>query len=77
MLKQLVDYVVRQLVDKPENVLVEVFDETSQVVVHIKVALDDFKRVIGKDGRVIKAIRAMAFIVNPSPEKQIIVDIVK
>lgn len=76
MLKQLVDHVVKQLVDKPEFVAVEVFHEGPQVIVQIKIPVDDFKRVIGKEGRVIKAIRTMVCALNPS-DKHVVVDIIK
>lgn len=77
MLKQLVDHVVKQLVDRPDLVDIDIQQEAAQVVIKIRVTVDDFKRIIGKEGRVIKAIRAMAIAVNPSPEKHVVVDVVK
>lgn len=77
MLKQLIDHVVKELIDRPDLVDIQVNQEASQVIIQIKVPLDDFKRIIGKEGRVIKAIRTMAIAVNPNPEKHVVVDVVK
>lgn len=54
---ELVSYIVSALVDDKEQVSVTV-DEDSEVIV-IKVAKDDMGKVIGKQGRIIKAIRSV------------------
>jgi hypothetical protein len=76
MIKQLLEHVIKQLVDSPEAVMIEVFHDGSKVKVEIKVAQDDFKRVIGREGRVIKSLRTLAGAVAAAPEQQIIVDVV-
>jgi predicted RNA-binding protein YlqC (UPF0109 family) len=76
MLKQLIEHVVGKLVDRPEMVKVEVFHEDNRVLIELKVHADDFKRVIGKEGRVIKAIRSVAQVIAPEG-KEVVVDIVQ
>ncbi|HEX2977755.1 MAG TPA: KH domain-containing protein [Candidatus Babeliales bacterium] len=76
MLKQLIEHVVSKLVDKPEVVKVEVFHEDARVLIELKVHEDDFKRVIGKEGRVIKAIRSVAQVITPEG-KEVVVDVVQ
>ncbi|MEX0940036.1 MAG: KH domain-containing protein [Candidatus Babeliales bacterium] len=74
MIKQLVEHAIKELVEMPKLVQVNVFHDGPKSNIEIKVAPDDFKRVIGKDGRIIKAIRAMVCAVEPG-EKDILVDI--
>ena len=57
---ELVDYLVRSIVEDPDEVAVEEFDEDDELVLEIKVADDDLGRVIGREGRVAKAIRTIA-----------------
>lgn len=58
-MKELVEYVAKSLVEDPSQVRVEVFEETRMVILRLSVAQDDTGRVIGKDGRVAQAMRAL------------------
>jgi predicted RNA-binding protein YlqC (UPF0109 family) len=58
--RDLVEFVVRALVDEPDAVRVEELDEDGTVVLEVHVADDDLGRVIGRDGRVANAIRTLA-----------------
>jgi predicted RNA-binding protein YlqC (UPF0109 family) len=58
--RDLVEIVVRALVDEPDAVRVEELDEDGTVVLEVHVADDDLGRVIGRDGRVANAIRTLA-----------------
>ena len=62
MYTELVEYVVKSLVDDPESVAVEESRESSQVILELRVAEPDMGRVIGKSGRVINAIRSIVQI---------------
>lgn len=59
MVKQLVEHVIKELVDEPNKVKIEVFHDGPKSIVEVRVAPDDFKRVIGKDGRIVKSLRSM------------------
>jgi len=59
MIKQLVEHAIKELVDAPEKALVEVFHDGPKAIIEVRVAPDDFKRVIGKDGRIVKSLRSM------------------
>ena len=56
-MKELVEYIVKSLVDKPDDVSVFVEDSDFGRTVKIKTNESDKGRVIGKQGRIIKAIR--------------------
>jgi predicted RNA-binding protein YlqC (UPF0109 family) len=58
-MKELVEYVAKSLVEDPSEVRVEVFEETRMIILRLSVATDDTGRVIGKDGRVAQALRAL------------------
>ena len=58
-MKELVEYVAKSLVEDPSEVRVEVFEETRMVILRLSVAQDDTGRIIGKDGRVAQAMRAL------------------
>lgn len=59
-MKNLIEILVRALVDDPEAVNVEEVDEGSSVTYQITVAEDDLGKVIGKQGRVANALRTVA-----------------
>ncbi|MBE6775646.1 MAG: KH domain-containing protein [Clostridia bacterium] len=60
-MKELLISIAKGLVDEPEKVTVDVDDinEEGVVVYHLHVAQDDMGRVIGKQGRIAKAIRTV------------------
>jgi len=58
-MKELVEYVVKGLVDQPDQVVVTETRRGSNVTLELKVAPDDMGRVIGKGGRVANAIRSL------------------
>ncbi len=60
MVTDLVEYIVKQLVDNPQLVLVrEKPDSGPKTIIEVRVAHPDLKRIIGKEGRVVRAIRAL------------------
>jgi hypothetical protein len=58
-MQELVEYIAKSLVDKPEEVEVTMQQEGNLVLLELKVAPDDTGRIIGKDGRVANSIRAL------------------
>jgi len=59
-LQELIRYITCALVDNPEQVEINVQEEDKLVRVGIKVAEEDMGKVIGKQGRIAKAIRTLA-----------------
>jgi predicted RNA-binding protein YlqC (UPF0109 family) len=73
--RELLEYLTRALVEDPDAVEVDEFDEDGDLVYEISVAEDDLGRVIGKGGRVANALRAIAKAAAVKQERRVIVDI--
>ena len=59
MEKDLVEYIVKSLVDDPQAVNVAVIEGEKSTILELRVAPDDIGKVIGKHGRIAKAIRTV------------------
>ncbi|MFH1961444.1 MAG: KH domain-containing protein [bacterium] len=74
-MKELTEYLVKSLVDKPEAVKVtEVVSERS-VILEVSVAEDDIGRVIGKQGKTIGAIRIMLNAAAAKMKKRVVLEL--
>jgi uncharacterized protein len=58
-MKELLEYIVKGLVDHPDDVVVHEIENGNRVTLELSVAGDDMGRVIGRRGRVINAIRSL------------------
>jgi uncharacterized protein len=58
-MKELIEYVAKSLVDKPDNVAIEQRLEGNLTVLELRVSKDDYGKIIGKQGRTIKALRTL------------------
>lgn len=74
-MKELVEVIVKALVDDPENVVVTEKEEGRTTIVEVKVADSDMGKVIGKQGRIAKAIRAVVKAAASKEDKKVVVDI--
>jgi predicted RNA-binding protein YlqC (UPF0109 family) len=72
---ELLEFLVRALVEEPEAVVVEELEEDGDLVYEISVADGDLGRVIGKGGRVANAIRTIAKAAAVRIDRRVIVDI--
>jgi predicted RNA-binding protein YlqC (UPF0109 family) len=72
---ELLEFLVRALVEDPGAVVVEELEEDGDLVYEITVADDDLGRVIGKGGRVANAIRTIAKAAAVRIDRRVIVDI--
>ncbi len=72
---ELVKYIAMNLVDKPEEVKVEVKEGESSTVIELSVAPEDMGKVIGKQGRIAKAIRTVVRAASVKENKKYIVEI--
>lgn len=72
---ELLEFLVKALVEDPEAVAVEELEEDGDLVYEISVADGDLGRVIGKGGRVANAIRTIAKAAAVRIDRRVIVDI--
>jgi uncharacterized protein len=72
---ELLEFLVRALVEEPDAVEVEELEEDGDLIYEISVAEGDLGRVIGKGGRVANAIRTVAKAAAVRMDRRVIVDI--
>jgi predicted RNA-binding protein YlqC (UPF0109 family) len=72
---ELLEFLVKALVEDPEGVTVEELEEDGDLVYEISVAEGDLGRVIGKGGRIANAIRTIAKAAAVRIDRRVIVDI--
>lgn len=72
---ELVKYIACNLVDNPEGVQVQMREEEDAFVIELKVAEGDMGKVIGKQGRIAKAIRTLVKAASINSPKKYVVDI--
>jgi len=73
---ELVRFIAQNLVDKPEEVKVVVKEDAEATVIELSVAPDDMGKVIGKQGRIAKAIRTVVKAASAREDKKYVVEIV-
>jgi len=76
-MEELVRFIAKNLVDAPDEVTVESREEGDTVVISLSVAPDDMGKVIGRQGRIAKAIRTVVKAASVREDKKYMVDIVE
>lgn len=75
-MEQLIRVIARALVDHPEDVRIQVKEDARGLVYELSVHPDDVGKVIGKQGRIAKAVRTVVTSAAVKERKRVIVDIV-
>lgn len=76
MYKDLVEYIVKALVEYPEQVTVTEVEGQTSIVIEVSVAQDDMGRLIGRKGRVINAVRTLTQVQGARHGKRVAVEVV-
>ena len=76
-MKELVEVVAKALVDNPDEVVVTEKTEGRNTVIELHVAASDMGKVIGRQGRIAKAIRTVVKAASSKSSKKVIVDILQ
>ncbi|MGI6328523.1 MAG: KH domain-containing protein [Dethiobacteria bacterium] len=76
-MKELVELIARSLVDYPEQVDVKQVEGDHSIILELRVAPDDMGKVIGKQGRIAKAIRTVVNAAAVKDKKRVMVEIVQ
>ena len=77
MLKELVEYIAKSLVDKPEEVQVAEVGGEQTIVYELRVAKEDLGKVIGKQGRTARAIRTILGAASTKLKKRSVLEILE
>ena len=75
-MKELVETIAKALVDSPDEVFVTEKETDKTIVLELKVATDDVGKIIGKQGKIAKAIRSVVKAASSKCDKKVIVDII-
>lgn len=75
-MKELVEYIAKAIVDKPEEVIVTEEVSDGRVTLRLKVATEDTGKVIGKQGRIVQAIRSLVKVAAVKSGARVVLEIV-
>ncbi len=75
-MKELVEFIAKSLVDNPDAVTVNEIEGESSIILELKVASEDVGKVIGKQGRIAKAIRTVVKAAAVKQNKRVLVEII-
>lgn len=76
-MKELVEYIAKALVDYPEQVDVSQVEGERSVILELRVAPEDMGKVIGKQGRIAKALRTVVNAAAIKENKRVMVEIIQ
>ncbi len=75
-MKEVLDLMIRNLVDNPDEVSIKELNGEKSVVYEVKVAEDDMGKVIGKQGRVARAVRAIMKSIASKEDKKVTIEFI-
>lgn len=76
-MKDLISYIAKALVDKPEEVVVTEIEGKQTSVIELKVAKEDLGKVIGKQGRTARAMRTILSAASTKIRKRSVLEIIE
>lgn len=76
-MKELVEVIAKSLVEHPDEVVVTETENEKTILVELRVAPSDMGKVIGKQGRISKAIRSVVKAASSKEEKKVVVEILQ
>ena len=76
-MKELVEVIAKSLVEHPDEVVVKKKKKEDAVIIELKVGPSDMGKVIGRQGRIAKAIRTVVKAASSKSSKKVIVDILQ
>ncbi|MCD4784187.1 MAG: KH domain-containing protein [Candidatus Eremiobacteraeota bacterium] len=75
-MKELLEYLAKALVDKPEEVEVSQVEGERSVILELRVSSDDMGKVIGKQGRIAQALRTIIKAAAVKDGKRVMIEII-
>lgn len=77
MSSELVEYLARRLVENPDAVSVDEIEEDGTVIIRLTVAPEDLGRVIGRGGRIARALRTLVRASAAHADRRVLLEIVE
>jgi uncharacterized protein len=77
VLKELIEYIAKALVDNPDQVRVSEIEGEKTSVIELSVAKDDLGKVIGKQGRTARAMRTILSAASTKVKKRAVLEIIE
>ncbi len=77
MLKELVEHIVKKLVDRPDGVHVSEISGEQATIIELRVDGDDLGKVIGKEGRTARSIRTLVHAAATKERKRAVLEILE
>ena len=74
-MKTLVEYIVKALVDDPDQIVIAERTGRNTTIIELSVAKEDIGKVIGKEGRTINAIRTILNAAGASQKKRVVLEV--
>jgi predicted RNA-binding protein YlqC (UPF0109 family) len=76
-MRELIEYIAKSLVDRPEEVVVSEVEGEVTSVIELKVAKEDLGKVIGKQGRTARAMRTILNAASTKLRKRAVLEIIE
>jgi predicted RNA-binding protein YlqC (UPF0109 family) len=76
-MRELLENIAKSLVDFPDEVFVNEIQNEKSIILELKVSKDDMGKVIGKQGRIAKAIRTVVKAAAVKDNRRVVVDIIQ
>lgn len=76
-MKELVKFIAESLVDYPELVEVNEIEKSNTIIIELRVAPDDMGKIIGKQGKIAKAMRTVVKAVATKENKRVVLEIIQ
>ena len=76
-MKKLVEVIAKSLVENPDEVVVTETENGDEILIELKVASSDMGKIIGRQGRIAKAIRSVVKAASSKSDKKVVVDIIQ
>jgi predicted RNA-binding protein YlqC (UPF0109 family) len=76
-MKELIEHIARSLVEKPTDVTVTEIPKEQATIIELRVAKEDLGRVIGKQGRTVRAMRTLLAAIATKQQKRVSLEIIE
>ncbi len=76
-MKEAVEKIIKALVDKPDEVIVSEKPSDRSVAISVQVAEGDMGKIIGREGRTVKAIRSILYAASQKHGKRFVLDVIE